>query len=223
MCYVIFLKLSSYVRDSSSYCCISVFFLYSVLFFYVSYFLVILFFLLVTVYYFMFLVICLCFVFFFLMIRRPPRSTRTDTLFPYTTLFRSLQTRVVEKPWGRTDIPASFGDFGGRRVGEIWFEDPEGDAAPLMVKFLFTSERLSIQVHPDDLAAQAAGYRRGKEECWLVLDAAKDAELGVGLTSIRDVDALRDAAPHGQIVRIHPSRKPPAGDFLHNHARPTHP
>src|SRR3546814_13241927 len=30
-----------------------------------------------------------CFVVFFLMIRRPPRSTRTDTLFPYTTLFRS--------------------------------------------------------------------------------------------------------------------------------------
>src|SRR6056297_3676343 len=30
-----------------------------------------------------------CFCFFFLMIRRPPRSTRTDTLFPYTTLFRS--------------------------------------------------------------------------------------------------------------------------------------
>src|SRR3546814_11354252 len=29
--------------------------------------------------------------FFFLMIRRPPRSTRTDTLFPYTTLFRSIQ------------------------------------------------------------------------------------------------------------------------------------
>src|SRR3546814_412480 len=33
-----------------------------------------------------------CVFFFFLMIRRPPRSTRTDTLFPYTTLFRSLQT-----------------------------------------------------------------------------------------------------------------------------------
>src|SRR3546814_16669397 len=31
----------------------------------------------------------LIFLFFFLMIRRPPRSTRTDTLFPYTTLFRS--------------------------------------------------------------------------------------------------------------------------------------
>src|SRR3546814_16631246 len=52
------------------------------------------------------LVYCLCLVlvcvhisclviicFFFLMIRRPPRSTRTDTLFPYTTLFRSAQRR----------------------------------------------------------------------------------------------------------------------------------
>src|SRR3546814_11421078 len=35
----------------------------------------------------------LCLLFFFLIIRRPPRSTRTDTLFPYTTLFRSLGTR----------------------------------------------------------------------------------------------------------------------------------
>src|SRR3546814_11497831 len=35
---------------------------------------------------------CVCF--FFLMIRRPPRSTRTDTLFPYTTLFRSQDRRV---------------------------------------------------------------------------------------------------------------------------------
>src|SRR3546814_12042736 len=35
-------------------------------------------------------------VFFFLMIRRPPRSTRTDTLFPYTTLFRSARKFAVE-------------------------------------------------------------------------------------------------------------------------------
>src|SRR3546814_21064487 len=34
--------------------------------------------------------------FFFLMIRRPPRSTRTDTLFPYTTLFRSYSRRAVD-------------------------------------------------------------------------------------------------------------------------------
>src|SRR3546814_1279934 len=36
------------------------------------------------------------FCFFFLMIRRPPRSTRTDTLFPYTTLFRSETSRHAD-------------------------------------------------------------------------------------------------------------------------------
>src|SRR3546814_16142569 len=39
----------------------------------------------------------LFFLFFFLMIRRPPRSTRTDTLFPYTTLFRSILLANCEK------------------------------------------------------------------------------------------------------------------------------
>src|SRR3546814_14964694 len=56
----------------------------------------------------------LCFVFFFfLMIRRPPRSTRTDTLFPYTTLFRSHRVLVVvpvhsQRRAGR-DIPSPLG------------------------------------------------------------------------------------------------------------------
>src|SRR3546814_1678979 len=43
----------------------------------------------------------LCFYIFFLMIRRPPRSTRTDTLFPYTTLFRSRPLREAEGHCGR--------------------------------------------------------------------------------------------------------------------------
>src|SRR3546814_19465097 len=43
----------------------------------------------IVFYFFIFCVLCLSVYFFFLMIRRPPRSTRTDTLFPYTTLFRS--------------------------------------------------------------------------------------------------------------------------------------
>src|SRR3546814_6346152 len=64
---------------------------------------------------------CLYFVFFlvfFLMIRRPPRSTRTDTLFPYTTLFRSVKEDAgkillgafepVAKPWGLDGIPEDF-------------------------------------------------------------------------------------------------------------------
>src|SRR3546814_7313554 len=46
-------------------------------------------------------VMMLVLLFFFLMIRRPPRSTRTDTLFPYTTLFRSVCPRPARRPEDR--------------------------------------------------------------------------------------------------------------------------
>src|SRR3546814_14028970 len=50
--------------------------------------------------------------FFFLMIRRPPRSTRTDTLFPYTTLFRSGNKPVADSL--KIVINGSFGKFGSK-------------------------------------------------------------------------------------------------------------
>ena len=133
-----------------------------------------------------------------------------------------LETIVVEKPWGRTDIPAAFGDFGGRRIGEIWFSNPAGDDAPIMVKFLFTSERLSIQVHPGDAAAKAAGFPRGKEECWLILDAEPGAELGVGLTAETTREALHDAALDGSIVDMIDWRPSKADDFVYNRAGTIH-
>src|SRR3546814_17800296 len=51
---------------------------------------------------------CICF--FFLMIRRPPRSTRTDTLFPYTTLFRSSpMARTIQRIDQRGDVRIRIG------------------------------------------------------------------------------------------------------------------
>ncbi|WP_447754623.1 class I mannose-6-phosphate isomerase [Sphingopyxis fribergensis] len=133
-----------------------------------------------------------------------------------------LETIVVEKPWGRTDIPPAFGDFGDRRIGEIWFSNPAGDDAPIMVKFLFTSERLSIQVHPDDAAARAAGYPRGKEECWLILSADPGAELGVGLNVETTREALHDAALDGSIVDMIDWRPSKIDDFVYNRAGTIH-
>ncbi len=133
-----------------------------------------------------------------------------------------LETVIVEKPWGRTDVPRAFGDFGGRRIGEIWFTNPAGDDAPIMVKFLFTSERLSIQVHPDDDAAKSAGYARGKEECWLILSADPGAELGVGLNVETTREALHDAAINGSIVEMVDWRPSKANDFVCNPAGTIH-
>src|SRR3546814_8704483 len=47
------------------------------------------------------MVLCITLLLFFLMRRRPPRSTRTDTLFPYTTLFRSCDLAAKDR-YGRT-------------------------------------------------------------------------------------------------------------------------
>lgn len=135
---------------------------------------------------------------------------------------RRLTRLVVEKPWGRDDIPADFGRFDGRRVGEIWFTHPDGDAAPILVKFLFTSERLSIQVHPDNAAARAAGLVRGKDECWLVLGADEGAALGVGLTAPTSKAALRQAALDGSIAEMIDWRVPQTDDFIYNPAGTIH-
>src|SRR3546814_14161194 len=52
--------------------------------------------------------------FFFLMIRRPPRSTRTDTLFPYTTLFRSLEVLCLATSGRRGECADRAGEPGDR-------------------------------------------------------------------------------------------------------------
>src|SRR3546814_18648702 len=52
--------------------------------------------------------------FFFLMIRRPPRSTRTDTLFPYTTLFRSKDARRISGRADQEGARHAHGRPGGR-------------------------------------------------------------------------------------------------------------
>src|SRR3546814_2124618 len=72
------------------------FFFFSVLFFFSLYSFLMLFSLVLTI----------LSLFFFLMIRRPPRSTRTDTLFPYTTLFRSEMPRGL--PFSQPTTPSSF-------------------------------------------------------------------------------------------------------------------
>src|SRR3546814_2344326 len=61
---------------------------------------------------------CLYF-FFFLMIRRPPRSTRTDTLFPYTTLFRSWATTSTAPPSSPRSRPGWRARVSTARIAKI--------------------------------------------------------------------------------------------------------
>ncbi|MBV9930486.1 MAG: class I mannose-6-phosphate isomerase [Alphaproteobacteria bacterium] len=123
-----------------------------------------------------------------------------------------LEARQVEKPWGRTRLPPPFGDTGGRRIGEIWFEGPAD--LPLLAKYIFTGEKLSVQVHPDDAAARARGLPRGKSECWYILDAEPDAAIGLGLSAETPREALRAAAADGSIEGLMDWVPVAAGDFF---------
>ena len=133
-----------------------------------------------------------------------------------------LATRIVEKPWGRRGIDARFGVDPDRQIGEIWFEPPVGRDLDVMAKYLFTTERLSIQVHPNDPTARERGYPRGKDECWIVLDVAGDAELGIGTVREASAGEVMDAARDGSIVDLMDWKRPSKGDFIYNPAGTIH-
>ena len=112
-----------------------------------------------------------------------------------------LSERRVEKPWGRSELPAPFDpvDAGGAPIGEIIFENPQGGPDDLVIKYLFTSDKLSVQVHPNDPAAHARGLPNGKDEGWVVIEARPEATLGLGLREPATRDELREAALAGTI------------------------
>lgn len=123
-----------------------------------------------------------------------------------------LTSRYIEKPWGRTDLPEVFPAANGQRIGEIWFVAPPD--APLLAKYLFTSERLSVQVHPDDEQARHRGLPRGKTECWFVVSAEPGATVGLGLRRDVTADELRTAAMDGSIIDLIDWRPVRSGDFI---------
>jgi mannose-6-phosphate isomerase len=133
-----------------------------------------------------------------------------------------LAKHLVEKPWGRTDIPAEFGTLNGLCVGEIWYSADTEAPLPILVKWLFTSERLSIQVHPNDAQAQARGMPSGKEECWYVVDAEPSAVIGIGTTRPLSSEELCSASLSGEIEGLMDWKKVSAGDYFYIPAGTVH-
>lgn len=124
-----------------------------------------------------------------------------------------LPRHFVEKPWGQDCLPASF-DAPTGRIGEVWYDRPEAPL-PLLCKWLFTSEKLSVQVHPDDDQARERGIGSGKEECWIVTSTTGDARLGIGLKESIGPDELREASLSGAIEDMLDWKPVKAGDWFH--------
>src|SRR3546814_14039801 len=91
--------------------------------------------------------------FFFVMIRRPPRSTLTDTLFPYTTLFRSPHARrYARQDRSRTAAPECRGvDAGGRNPRQrAWSDQAEGITPHRRNRTTAVEAPIDLGVNPQD-------------------------------------------------------------------------
>jgi len=106
-----------------------------------------------------------------------------------------IYTRIVKEPIGESwltweDNRVANGPLAGQSLGDLakkFGRDLVGQVAvydnrfPLLVKFLFTGDKLSVQVHPDDEQARKIGQPCGKTECWYVLRANPGAQVALGL------------------------------------------
>ena len=96
-----------------------------------------------------------------------------------------LTPRLVPKVWGSKHLEPWFPDA-SEKIGEVWFEAAE--PLPLLVKFLFTTEPLSVQVHPE-----------GKTEMWHILAADPGAKIAAGFREPITEERLRASALSGEI------------------------
>jgi mannose-6-phosphate isomerase len=126
--------------------------------------------------------------------------------------------RVVRKPWGVGNLqPWSSVGGSADAIGELWFERANKDAPTpaLLLKLLFTSEPLSIQVHPDDTFARAMGMPNGKSEAWYILSAQPDAQIGVGLKRQVTPQQLRSSIQNGSVAELMHWRPAGKGDVIY--------
>jgi len=137
---------------------------------------------------------------------------------------RRFQEKIGESWLTGDNCIVQNGAFAGQPLAELaarYERDLVGDAPldgsrfPLLLKFLFPQEKLSVQVHPDDEAARTLGEPWGKTECWYVAHAEPGAEIGLGLkpgvTRAGFEDAIHQNRAEGLLNWIRVS----AGDMIY--------
>ncbi|MFY9561597.1 MAG: type I phosphomannose isomerase catalytic subunit [Terriglobales bacterium] len=86
--------------------------------------------------------------------------------------------QVTNGPLARRPLSDLSKQFGPELVGTA---APDARRFPLLLKFLFPEEKLSVQVHPDDATAQRFGQPWGKTECWYVAHTRPGSQIALGL------------------------------------------
>ncbi|MGI2033958.1 class I mannose-6-phosphate isomerase [Rhizobium panacihumi] len=131
-------------------------------------------------------------------------------------MFEYASVRTASKPWGSRDLMPWSEAGVGAVIGELLYErsGPISQPPALLLKLLFTKQILSIQVHPDDAFAKAAGMKNGKTEAWYVLSADEGAQVAIGLNRSVAPHELRAAIEDGSIQELLDWQSACAGDVF---------
>jgi mannose-6-phosphate isomerase len=130
-----------------------------------------------------------------------PRPWGTHDLSPIYPN-RRFEEKIGEAWLTGDECKVANGPLAGQtlsQVSEQYQRELVGDAArdsrrfPLLLKFLFPHEKLSVQVHPDDEQARRVGQPWGKTECWYVAHAKPGAQIALGLKTGVTVAQLEEA------------------------------
>jgi len=121
--------------------------------------------------------------------RFDPRPWGTQDLSPIYPNHK-FETRIGESWLSGDECQVANGPLTGKSLAQLSRQYERalvGEAArdphrfPLLLKFLFPHEKLSVQVHPDDAQALRVGEPWGKTECWYVAHARPGSQIGLGL------------------------------------------
>jgi mannose-6-phosphate isomerase len=130
-----------------------------------------------------------------------PRPWGTQDLSPIYPNHR-FEEKIGEAWLSGDDCKVANGPLTGNTLAQLseqYGRELVGDAArvamrfPLLLKFLFPHEKLSVQVHPDDAQAQRVGQPWGKTECWYVAHAKPGSQIALGLKAGATAKQLEEA------------------------------
>lgn len=142
-----------------------------------------------------------------------PRPWGVRSLAPFFPEMSNLAEPVGEAWMTGNECRFANGPFAGARLGDAWFMMPpewtgtridRAGGFPLLAKFIFPADKLSLQVHPDDRYAsrhEAAAGGRGKTEMWYAVHADPGAEVLLGMRPEVTLDDFKRAIADGTAER----------------------
>ncbi len=153
-----------------------------------------------------------------------PRIWGARSLAPLYPEKSNLPEPIGEVWLTGVDCQIGSGPFAGKTLGEAWAEMPAEwrgtrlasvENFPLLVKFIFPNDKLSIQVHPDDAYAsvhEKAAGGRGKTEMWHAVSAEPRPQVLVGLKPGVDKQKFLDSLAAHTLESVFEAHEVKAGD-----------